>query len=384
MSLPSSIDKPSGLRQGVEAGAAAAPLTGVNQAGSAAMHIALTASWRRVAGSGILRIACFFGLIILLVYGLNAAINSGLRSLTTNQFGVFNRMVGGTINADILITGSSRALSHYDPRIIESTTGLPTFNLGLNGSQTDLQLAVLKTYLKHNRKPRIVLHNLDAFSFVMTREVYDPAQYMPYLGENDIYDTLHHVNPKVWWKCKYLPLYGYAVHDMRLDWMLGPLGLVGWSPRQVFFQGFNPRVGRWTEDFASFKAANPDGVSFEIQPAGVQVMRELIQVCQQNGIRLIFVYSPEYREMQALTRNRAAIFNEFHELSQDYSVSLWDFSNWDHAGEIEYFRNSQHLNAEGAELFSTDLAHRLVEELAQLSQPAALNAPPPSRPPVKK
>lgn len=328
----------------------------------------------RPALHGILRILCFFSVIILLMYGMNAMINSGLRRIKTDQFGVSNRIVEGNINADIIITGSSRAVSHYDPRIIQSITGLSAFNIGRNGSQTDMQLAVLKTYLKHNRKPRIVLHNLDAFSFVMTREVYDPGQYMPYLGENDIYDALRKINPEVWWKCKYLPLYGYVADDMRLDWTLGPLGICGWSPRERFFQGFNPRTGKWTEDFAKFQEANPDGVSFQIQPAGVQVMEDLIHVCRENGIVLIFVYSPEYRGVQSLTRNRLDIFNEFQKLSENNGVLLWNFSDWEYADNTEFFMNSQHLNAEGAEIFSADLSRRLAGELPQLHARETANA----------
>jgi hypothetical protein len=312
------------------------------------------------------RMVGFFGLLIFLIYALNTMINVGLRRIQTGQFGVSNWIVAGKINADIIITGSSRAVSHYDPRIIESVTGLTAFNIGLNGSQTDMQLAVLKTYLRHNRKPKIVFHNLDAFSFVMTTEVYDPAQYMPYLGEPDIYAALHIINPVLWWKCKYMPLYGYAVDDMRLDWLQGPLGLLGWSPRSDFFQGFNPRAGQWTEDFTSFKGANPDGVRFDIQPAGVKVMQDLIQTCHDNGITLIFVYSPEYAPMQFLTQNRAAIFGKFRELAQPYNVPLWDFSHWNEAGNTAFFVNSQHLNAEGAKIFSTDLAQRLADELPQL------------------
>jgi hypothetical protein len=168
------------------------------------------------------------------------------------------------------------------------------------------------------------------------------------------------------------------VEDMRLDWMQGPLGLLGWSPRENFFQGFNPRTGTWTEDFASFRAANPDGVSFEIQPAGIQVMEDLIHVCQENGIMLILVYSPEYREMQSLTRNRADIFNEFQKLSQSQGVRLWDFSNWESADNTNFFMNSQHLNAKGAQIFSTDLAHRLLEQLPLLPVKETVKATPPT------
>ena len=127
------------------------------------------------------RVACFFALVMALAFALDAMITSGLRHMTTSQYGVSNRIMRGLVNADIVITGSSRALSHYDPRIIQAITGYSAFNLGRNGSQTDMQVAVFKAYLVRNRKPRILIHNLDAFTFVTTREVYDPVQYVPYL-----------------------------------------------------------------------------------------------------------------------------------------------------------------------------------------------------------
>jgi hypothetical protein len=324
------------------------------------------ASRPRSGWKGLGRLIWFFCFIIASLFVLNWMINSGLHRIKTSQFGVSNEIVQGKINADIIISGSSRAISHYDPRVIEAVTGRAAFNLGRNGSQTDIQVAVLKTYLRHNRHPKVVIQNLDAFSFITTREVYDPAQYMPYLGEADIYNALRIIDRRMWWKTKYLPLYGYAVDDMRFNWLLGLKSLVGSSPEQDFFLGFNPRVGHWTAEFENFKASHADGTTFAIEPAGVKVIEDLIQVCHDNGVKLVFVYSPEYQEMQTLTKNRAEIFEKFHELSERYNVPLWDFSDWSHADDQQFFRNSQHLNAEGAEVFSKDLANRLAKELPQL------------------
>src|SRR6185437_952066 len=53
-------------------------------------------AWR-----GLVKIVCFFGLIVILAFALNAIINSGLRRIKTSQFGVSNRMVQGKINANI-------------------------------------------------------------------------------------------------------------------------------------------------------------------------------------------------------------------------------------------------------------------------------------------
>ena len=101
-------------------------------------------SWGLVAEApmgglrGFGRLACFVCLVFLLAVLLNALIDSGLQRINTSSFDVPNRIVDGKVNADIVISGSSRALTHYDPRLIQERTRLTAFNIGLNGSQTDI------------------------------------------------------------------------------------------------------------------------------------------------------------------------------------------------------------------------------------------------------
>ena len=343
------------------------------QAGDA--HQSGSETWKAIG-----RIAGFFALLAVLAFLMNTVITTGLRRIKTSAYGASNQIMAGKVNADIVITGSSRALAHYDPRIIESVTGHTAFNLGRNGSQTDMQVAFLKAYLAHNQKPKAVIHNLDAFSFVTTREVYDPVEYQPYLYDHNLYQALSKINPGMW-KSRYLPLYGYVVEDMNLSWMTGLKGFFGWSPREDYFLGFNPRSKKWGTDFQEFKASNPKGVSFEIEREGIRDVEELIRVCRENGIQLIFVYSPEYSEMQGMTNNRSEIFGHFRDLADRADVPFWDFSNWAYAGNQEYFQNSQHLNETGATVFSEDVANRLKLFLGAPSNAARnVSTSPPSIP----
>jgi hypothetical protein len=304
-----------------------------------------------------------FGLFMLaLTIGLDAGITAGLRRTHTSNFGVWNRIVRGDVDADVIISGSSRALVHYDPRLIEGRTGLKAFNIGLNGSQTDLQIARFKTYLQHNKKPRLLIHNLDVFSLQTTHgAVYDPVQYAPYLGEDTLYPVLRRIDPD-FSKAKFVPLYAYAVQDLTFKWMLGLLGLFGWNPAEDHFLGFEPRHSAWTEDFQRFKIANPDGVSFEIEPAGVREIETLLAFCKEQGIKALLIYSPEYVEMQNITRDRAKVFARFDELSHLYGVRFWDYSDSLISRQTANFSNSQHLNADGAALFSQDVAERIASD----------------------
>lgn len=311
---------------------------------------------------GVAKLACFACLVLLLSILLDALIGSGLRRINTSSFGVWNRIVDGKIDADVVISGSSRALTHYDPRVIEELTGLKAFNIGLNGSQTDMQLARLKTYLRHNKTPRLLIHNLDVFSLQITHDgVYDPAQYIPYLAEPAIYAALMHIDSD-YWKAKFLPLYGYSVQDLRFNWILGIMGFFGWDPSEDHFLGFKPRYTAWTEDFERFKMMNPHGVRIDLEADGVKEMEGLIRLCGEQGIKVLLVYSPEYQEMQRLTMNRDQVFARFAELRDQFSVPMWDYSNSPISAGKQNFYNSQHLNADGARVFSQEVGAKILSD----------------------
>ena len=305
---------------------------------------------------GVNRIAAFFCLCTVVLFATGHLVNLGLMRIRTSDFGVWNQIVNGEINAAILISGSSRAVTHYDPRVIQAVTGLTAFNIGLNGSQTDMQLAALKTYLLHNRKPDLLVHNLDTSAFETSRHgVFFPAQYVPYMDEAPIYEALRAVDPDAW-KTKYLPLYGYTVEDMNFTWITGIRGLLGWNPREDHFLGFRPKNTEWTGDFERFRRSHPDGVRYTIEDQGLRDFEQLMQVCKDNRIPVLLVYSPEYYEMQKLTRNRAEIFDHFRDIAARYQATIWDYSASPMSFRTEYFYNSQHLNANGAAVFSMEVA----------------------------
>jgi hypothetical protein len=315
---------------------------------------------RPSARRAVVRLLMFLFLTLATFVVTNNLVDRGLRAIKTSSFGVFNGIVNGQINAAIIISGSSRALNNFDPRVIQGQTGLTTFNIGINGSQTDMQLAVFKTYLRHNAKPSLLIHSLDSFAFVTSRAeggVEAPGQYLPYLNEDDIYQALSAIDDNTW-KARYLPLYGYAV-DMNFTWLTGMGGLLSWNPLEDRYFGFSPRHAHWTSEFDRFRADRPDGIRFEIEPEGVRGFEELMGLCKDLGIRVLLVYSPVYYEMQALENNRNEIFRRFREIAQRYDAALWDYSRSPISFGKDYFVNSQHLNAEGAAAFSADFAAAL-------------------------
>lgn len=307
------------------------------------------------------RLAAFVFLTLLMTVGLHLTISWSLKRVSDGELGAFNQAMQGRVNADILIAGSSRAFRHYDPRIITRETGLSSFNLGRNASQIDVQLGVLKAYLQHNKKPRLLLQNLDIQSFVLTKpgDIFDPASYVPYLDDSAIYSCLSQISPQLW-KWKYLPLYAYATEDTLFTWTVGLRTLCGLGPQEPCFEGFCPMQKSWTNEFDQFKRAHPQGIEVPIDAGAVAALKELIAVCEHEKIKLVLVYSPQYQEMIGLTRNRAEIFALFTSIAEQSKIPLLDYTHSPISQTREYFYNSQHLNARGAAIFSEDLAQKLV------------------------
>jgi hypothetical protein len=283
----------------------------------------------------------------------------GLRRIPTGKYGVWNKVMRGQVNADLLICGSSRALVHYDPEILGQALGRRAFNLGRDGTLPDLQLAFLRAYLRHNKKPELVIQNLDLTSLNRTTHIYQPAYYLPYLNDEDIWRALVSIQPSIWKKVRYIPLYGFNADDMQFTPITALGGLLRLGPPEDGHLGFQPKHVRWNQDFERFKLAYPEGDWSSVDPHGVEVLDELIRLCERDGIRILLVYSPEYYENYPLIRNRQAIMAQFHALAARHGVTFLDYSGTRITRDKRYFYNSQHLNAEGARLFSTDLAQWL-------------------------
>ena len=290
----------------------------------------------------------------------------GLRRYRTLDLGTLSKIVSGNINTDILVVGSSRAQHNFDPRAISRLTNKSVYNIGLDGTGIDLQAAWFFTYLRHNRKPELLILSLDVHNIARRHDssVFHPGQYAAYLDEPDLLNILKQHNPE-WPLYKLFPLIGIAVHaspiasgneQLRYE---ATRGLFRREPPETLFNGFAPVDRKWTTQFDEYKQQHPNGITYKPNPANVQIIRAVLKRCQNLGINVVLVYSPEYFENQTLTTNRAEIFSIYQGLAKEFGVRLWDYSDSAISHNQVNFYNSQHLNALGAERFSADLALRL-------------------------
>lgn len=307
----------------------------------------------------IAEITVFVAILLAIMYSLDGLLMHGLRTVASGEHGDWNRIRRGEASADILITGASRAMMHYDAPLISSLSGQKCFNIGFSGTGLAMQYPMLLQYLKYSGNPKVVIDDLVIKQFADLYETHHMATYVPYLSENEVYNSMLRINPTVW-RNRYLPLYSFSQfgEDLTVRSLRSLLKLPD-NDTSTRYDGYQPTDAAWTAEFDTFKAAHPNGLAYKIRHDAVARFEEQIRALQARGIAVILVYSPEYYEDYALTLNRTEIFRVFETVAKKYTVPFWDYTGIPLSYSKEYFTNSQHLNRAGATEFSRMFAVRL-------------------------
>lgn len=303
-----------------------------------------------------LRASVFLLLLAAILVSLNIYFYSYLRSITTGDFGVWNKAVKGGINAQIIISGSSRALVHFDSDIIGKVTRRTCYNIGLDGTRYDLQYPMLLTYLKYNAKPEIIIQELDIHALSRAEGVFHPELYIPFINEQPVYSTLHDLDT-AFWEDRYLPLYSFAKFGTAFREIFAEQVLA--APPENRINGYWPRDLGWGSEFDAFRQAHRYQVTYHIDRIEADALENIIKEAKTRRIAMVLVYSPEYYEGIGLTKNRKELFVYYRSLAAKYKIPLWDYSAIAITHSTEYFYNSQHLNKKGATIFSKIVAEDL-------------------------
>ena len=107
-----------------------------------------------------------------------------------HDYSVWDKMISGQMNNDLLILGSSRAWEHYSPSILDSTLKCNSYYLGRDGKKQDVSILCYKIYSRYNPKPKVVLCDI-YFMSMCKSDPYDMEQFYPYLIYDDFWYNIY-------------------------------------------------------------------------------------------------------------------------------------------------------------------------------------------------
>jgi hypothetical protein len=296
------------------------------------------------------------------LYGIRALQYHGIRSNRVGEFDKLNTLFLQANNYDLLYIGTSRCESHFRPVVIDSITGLHSYNAGIIGSGFRLQATVLEAYLEHSAPPKYLVIGCDFYNLNRQTEIRHFPRYFAFLRNRALFRGLRSADARVP-AFKVLPPVSMPYFNDRYRYA----ALRGLSGRTIpfdraFESGFVPAqlnlVNQFDELADSFRVEDMD--------AGMSDLQTMIHICRRNGIRPILVATPSSDAILDRVTNAVESIDRLQLIADRNRIPFLNYVRDSIIYDRALFADPNHLNARGATLFSRHFATDLKALIDQM------------------
>jgi hypothetical protein len=304
----------------------------------------------------------FVAPIVILAYFVDVFISNNLKKcngVAIGEYTTWNDLNEGKINSDIVIYGSSRAWKHLSPKIITQKTNISAYNLGIEGHNFWLQNLRHKILLKKNKKPKLIIFSVDIFTLQKNKDLYNSEQFLPYmLWNNQIEETTISYNGfnRFDYNIPLIRYYGkYKEVVTAVSVFLKPT-----NNKIKRVNGYQGQNKKWSDDFSKAKL-KMNKYKISLDEKTVVLFEKFLKDMNEEGVKVVFVYTPEFIEGQKFIQGRKELISLYSKFSKQYNIPFYDFSKDAICYRKDFFYNSNHLNKEGAELFTRKFVDTLLQ-----------------------
>lgn len=300
------------------------------------------------------QIAIYVGILLVLAIAFDLIISAGLRKTERGHFHTMNALMNDSINADVIMLGSSRVQFAYDPHIIDSVLGCNSRNLGVSGQPFGVSCLRWQLYNRHNNPPKLIIINCDYLELRgMAENGFGREQYYPYISDSFL---------KPYFKCfgfrwvdKYIPIYRYHGEYKIMGLGLSEILHIQHVKEENLYKGYVPFYEEYNgTNLEQFIRDNK--LNFRIDKEVVSLLDSMLSSVDRNITNIIFVHAPYYHRMLE-NMNDTSAMAVYDSLSRKYSIPLLDYSRMYICNDSIYFRDGCHINFRGSSIFTRQMAH---------------------------
>ena len=284
--------------------------------------------------------------LLIPLYIADHLLTKDYRSRDYYPFSTWTDLVDGQLNSDLWILGSSRALHQYNPKIFDNNLNVSCYNLGCNAQFLFLDLQCYEIAKAYNPKPKYILLDIAWPSLTMEEAPISLYFYMPYIYKRRFRRIIKD-NKTISSAYLYIPCYRY------LSEKASDISYKNDSSPE--YKGYKAKYCNWI----ALEMNSVDSVKYSCEPKAVALLESFIQECKKDTIFVILIHSPMYYEGFEKIQNNDKMLNLFQNIANRNNVPFLDYTKDPICYDTMNFYNAMHLNAHGADLFSTKLAHDL-------------------------
>lgn len=259
-----------------------------------------------------------------------------------------NYAIANTVTSPVVIFGSSRAMHHYVPEILEDSLATEVYNCGNDGN------GILFFYgrfrlMTERYTPEVIIYDVEPKFDILAD---DHSKYLGLLkrwyGRAEIDSLIADIDPNEALKLR-SSLYRFNGSFVQmLSDNLRPM-------QNVAYHGFKPLAG-----VMDYEPEPEVSRPIEWDPLKEKYFRKLVADCRAKGIRLIVCASPSYG------RTETNEYNAVLELCREYDIPTISFlTDSTFNRRREYFQDATHLNETGARAFTAVFADSISTHLRQ-------------------
>lgn len=246
--------------------------------------------------------------------------------------------IANNMNEDILIFGSSRAIHHYDPKIIEDSLHMSCYNCGRDGNGIIFSYGMYRLF-RDRYTPKIIIYDIIAiFDLINEGNNEKYLDWLRYFYERPGIDSIFMEIDETE-KYKMLPKmrrYNGKFIQIASDYI---------KPQQSDIKGYRP-----VNDIMKYEPTKTNQTlkqNIQYDNTKLKYFKKLIDDCKRKGTQLIFMVSPIYKG------DKDSAYEAIIRLAESEKIPFfYHYNDKEISFNREYFYDSAHMNKNGAECYT--------------------------------
>lgn len=251
-----------------------------------------------------------------------------------------NNFICNTVNADILVFGSSRAIHHYNPLIIEKSFGKSCYNCGQDGNGVILNYGRYQLICQRYTPQLVIYDVMSGYDLLAGDDNHKYLNWLKaYYDRKGISEVFESVDPTEKYKMQ-SGMYRYNSNFIQIvSDFIRPLQTEG-------INGFRPI--NIESDTMKFRKTEEKASNIVFDSLKIAYINKMID--ESPNTKFIFVVSPIWYGLDSDQ------LRPIKEICIQRNLLFIDFSNNPkYVHNNYYFNDGSHMNARGADEFTRDL-----------------------------
>ena len=280
----------------------------------------------------------------------------GLLNMEDYRFQDYAAMLRGGMDRDLLIMGNSRGKAHYDPRVLDSLLHTDSFCIGVGGYPFNIQLLKYGLYREHNRKPKVIIQDVDMQAFETLTDIrhhHQSEQFFPLVYDRGVRKELKKVGygiPEL-----FLPMYRFFGYQQAIkNGLLEALHLKHYVSFPAY-KGHRPENGPWNGTVLR----EMDTVDVVVSDDRKVLFESFLARCQQDSVLVVMVYSPMYVGAREKLQGLEDVRTYFSKTAKHFGFVYLDYLDDPICQDSTNFCVSVHMNPTATKEFTRMLCRDL-------------------------